>query len=115
MGLIVTCDVLARCLTSWALRVPFKNAALYNTVDIAVTYFLFIQLAPKQLGSRIEPKVLQHAFRTGLIARTAGLFAGFLIAKAAGYRVGRLACVSLAVVSTVAIIGALRMSPKPRR
>lgn len=106
MKVMLFCDALARGLTSAALKIPVENTAVYTLVDIVVSYGIFLKLRSivAQTSDKKALSTIVTLPMAGIIARVAGIFAGYAAALALDYPVRLTDAVWMSGASTVAVV-----------
>jgi hypothetical protein len=107
MKVMLLCDAVARGFTSAALKIPSANTYVYTLVDMAVSYGVFLKLYSR-VGQTGDRKGLSAAIVTwpmvGVVARAAGIFAGFAFALALNCPVGLIDAACMSGASTLAVV-----------
>ena len=116
MTLMLFYDAVARGWTSAALNIPPKNTAVYNFIDIVVSYRVFLRLHPDiaPLRRYVLPKAVVSLPAAAALARIAGCFAGFTAAWAWNCPVRPTDAIWMSIASTVTILVILFKREFPR-
>ena len=108
MSVIVACDAFARGMTSAALKIPFNSTIIYTLIDMGVSYGFFVKLyfnvgRASDSSSGLSRSVVSLPV-AGVVARVAGIFAGFAATWAFDCPIRLTDALWMSWASTIAIV-----------